>query len=92
MPTPAQTIKEAREARGLSMNRLAAHAGCTRAAIHLWEHSQRTPRPRYAAALEKALDLPTGSILNDKSLQRRSAGGSTTTLSARLRTREDYCE
>jgi len=75
MPTPASTIRTAREKRGYSLRQLARRASCTHTAIHLWERGERTPRPRYAAAIERALGLPAGSVLESERPPARSAEG-----------------
>jgi transcriptional regulator with XRE-family HTH domain len=62
MPTPAVTIREARQARGWSQYKLAALVSATQSAVYLWERGERTPRPRYAASLERALGLPDGGL------------------------------
>ena len=73
MPTPATTIKRARQAHGYSQYQLADLVSVTQPAIHLWESDQRTPRPRYAARLEQALGLPSGSLLEHERLPTQSA-------------------
>jgi transcriptional regulator with XRE-family HTH domain len=58
----AQTIREARERKGLTASKLARLVGVTRPCIYLWEHGETYPRRRYAELLEALLDLSPGTL------------------------------
>lgn len=55
-------IKEARERKGLSMNKFSRLVGVTRPCVHLWERGETKPRPRTAERIEAVLDLEPGTV------------------------------
>lgn len=52
----ADKLQAARAAKGLSPTQLAAAAGCTEAAVRMWERGDREPGGRFLVRLAAALD------------------------------------
>lgn len=61
----AQRLKEAREAKGLSMNALAALAGMDQVAVSRIEKGERSPTLRTALKLSDALELNLSNLLRE---------------------------
>ena len=59
----AQRIREARHAKGCSIERLAALIGAHRQSVHYWETDQRTPGALQLIPLAKALDVSVDWLL-----------------------------
>ena len=55
-------IRQAREEKGMSQERLAEELGVSRQAVSKWEIEQSVPTPRNLEGIEAALDLPAGTL------------------------------
>lgn len=55
-------IRQAREEKGMSQERLAEELGVSRQAVSKWEMGQSVPTPRNLEGIEAALDLPAGTL------------------------------
>ena len=55
-------IRQAREEKGMSQERLAEELGVSRQAVSKWEIGQSVPTPRNLEGIEAVLDLPVGTL------------------------------
>ena len=55
-------IRQAREGKGMSQERLAEELGVSRQAVSKWEMGQSVPTARNMEGIEAALDLPAGTL------------------------------
>ena len=55
-------IRQAREEKGMSQERLAEELGVSRQAVSKWEMGQSVPTPRNLEGIEAVLDLPVGTL------------------------------
>ena len=55
-------IRQTREEKGVSQERLAEELGVSRQAVSKWEIGQSVPTPRNLEGIEAALDLPAGTL------------------------------
>ena len=62
--SPGQLVRQAREAQGLSRDRLAYSLGTSVSTIVRFELEDRLPKARMVAAIAKALDIPVSDLLD----------------------------
>ena len=61
----AQALRDAREAKGLSVSELAYRCGVSQAAVYKLENGTRYPSYRTATALAGVLDVPVSQLMGE---------------------------
>jgi transcriptional regulator with XRE-family HTH domain len=68
-----ETLRAAREGRGISQPALAAHFGITKSAVHQWESGKNIPDPRKIGALAATLELDPALLVRLAGVRLRGA-------------------